>query len=229
MEIKCITSGSSGNCYLLIQNNECLVLECGLKYKCIVKALINATMPLNRVLGVICSHSHKDHSQSLADFQKVGIKTAAPKTIKSDFVIDSEHPIDAHSFSFLPFEVKHDTECYGFVIADSLDNTHTLFITDTGYLDLPDFVKNIQFDSVYIECNHIRKALDKKYQETNDYKYLRQGAYHLSLKACKKMLKSLDLSKCKEINLIHFSKEVGYPELCKKDIEETFKIKTNIC
>ena len=61
------------------------------------------------------------------------------------------------------------------------------------------------------------------------YKYERQLKFHLSLAGTKKMLSMLDLSKTKEIYLMHLSKEAGDVELMKKVVESTFKIKTKVC
>lgn len=55
MRIKCLGSGSSGNCYLLECENEVLILDCGIGIKDIKKAL---NFDLRRVSGVLVTHSH---------------------------------------------------------------------------------------------------------------------------------------------------------------------------
>ena len=56
MNLKCLSSGSQGNCYILTANNgEKLILDCGITIKEIKKGL---DWNLRSVVGVIVSHSH---------------------------------------------------------------------------------------------------------------------------------------------------------------------------
>ena len=55
MTLKCIGSGSSGNCYLISTENETLILDCGLPIKDIKKAL---NYDIRRISGVVVTHSH---------------------------------------------------------------------------------------------------------------------------------------------------------------------------
>ena len=53
--LKCVGSGSSGNCYILTCNNEKLILDCGLPIKAIKKGL---DFDLGGIQGVLISHAH---------------------------------------------------------------------------------------------------------------------------------------------------------------------------
>ena len=53
--LKCVGSGSSGNCYILTCNNEKLILDCGLPIKVIKKGL---DFDLGGIQGVLISHAH---------------------------------------------------------------------------------------------------------------------------------------------------------------------------
>ena len=55
MTLKCIGSGSSGNCYILTCNNEKLILDCGLPIKEIKKGL---NWNIRGIKGMIISHAH---------------------------------------------------------------------------------------------------------------------------------------------------------------------------
>ena len=56
MILKCIGTGSSGNCYLLISDNgETLILDCGLPIKEIKKGL---DWNIRGIRGMIISHAH---------------------------------------------------------------------------------------------------------------------------------------------------------------------------
>lgn len=52
MKLKCIATGSTGNCYLLTSNSEeTLILDCGIPIKEIKKGL---NWHIKDVVGVIC-------------------------------------------------------------------------------------------------------------------------------------------------------------------------------
>ena len=56
MKLKCIATGSSGNCYTLTANNgETLIIDCGIPIKEIKKGL---DWHIRGIKGVIISHTH---------------------------------------------------------------------------------------------------------------------------------------------------------------------------
>lgn len=56
MKLKCLATGSSGNCYLLqTDNGETLILDCGISIKEIKKGL---DWNIRGIKGVIISHTH---------------------------------------------------------------------------------------------------------------------------------------------------------------------------
>ena len=59
--IKCIGSGSSGNCWVLDDGKEILVIDCGVPVK---DMKIGIDFQIIRVVGCIVSHSHRDHEQA---------------------------------------------------------------------------------------------------------------------------------------------------------------------
>ena len=64
MEIKTIVTGYlDENCYLLIKNKTCLVVDPGDDYNKIKEAIGD-----NKVLGVLITHSHFDHIGALRNF-----------------------------------------------------------------------------------------------------------------------------------------------------------------
>lgn len=70
MSIKVLASGSSGNCYLLETEKEILILECGIRYKDILKGL---NFDLSKVVGCLVSHEHKDHCKAIDKIMNTGI------------------------------------------------------------------------------------------------------------------------------------------------------------
>ena len=64
MEIKCVVTGYlDENCYLIIKNGTCLVVDPGDDYN-----KIKENIGDNKVLGVLITHSHADHIGALRNF-----------------------------------------------------------------------------------------------------------------------------------------------------------------
>ena len=64
MEIKKVITGAlDENCYILINNNECLIVDPGADFPKIKDAIGD-----NKVLGVLITHSHFDHIGALRNF-----------------------------------------------------------------------------------------------------------------------------------------------------------------
>lgn len=70
MKLRVLGSGSSGNCYLLENDTECLVIEAGIPFKTVKKAL---GFNVSKIVGVIVSHSHKDHAGYCEEYIRAGI------------------------------------------------------------------------------------------------------------------------------------------------------------
>ena len=81
MKLKCIATGSTGNCYTLTSDRgETLILDCGIPIKEIKKGL---DWNIKDVVGVLCTHEHLDHSKSVLELCKAGFHTVVPYLISS--------------------------------------------------------------------------------------------------------------------------------------------------
>ena len=64
MDIKCVVTGYlDENCYVLIKDGNCLVVDPGDNYPLIKNAIGD-----NKILGVLITHSHVDHIGALRNF-----------------------------------------------------------------------------------------------------------------------------------------------------------------
>jgi phosphoribosyl 1,2-cyclic phosphodiesterase len=134
MKLKCIATGSTGNCYLLTSDNgETLILDCGIPIKEIKKGL---DWNIKDVVGVLCTHKHLDHSKSLNDFKSMGIPILAP------YLGDSRKSMNMGGFTVKPFDLTtidgswthtnaDGTPCpiFGFLITHK-EMGRMLYITD---------------------------------------------------------------------------------------------------
>lgn len=224
--IKVIATGSTGNSYIIQAGEEILLLELGINFKNIKKAL---NYDLSKVIGALVTHEHKDHSKGVNDAMKSGIDvymsegTAAGIEFKD---INYGHRLNylKHSESYkiggflvVPFNTQHDVnEPLGFLIYHP-EIGKLLFATDTYYLKS----KFQNVDHILIECNYSEDVL-----LTLPAWRSRTIKSHMSLETLKETLRTWNLEGTKDIMLIHISGENGNPNRFKEEVEELTGIKT---
>lgn len=204
-----IASSSRGNCYLLKSPGvPSLIIEVGIPVRRIRAAL---GFTLSDIAGALVSHCHGDHAAGVKDALKAGVDIyMSQETAEAIGVADhhrvqfinSETVYGIHSWTVRPFDLAHDVPTHGFYI-HAPDGDRLLFIPDTSY------VRN-RFGSVNIlaiECNHVADLLSEHIQDGHVPAPLgrRVRRNHMSLDSVIAMIRANDMSKCREIWLLHLS------------------------
>lgn len=225
MKLKVLSSSSSGNCYLLENEEEILILEAGITFKRIQEGI---DFNIRKVAGCLISHEHKDHSKSAADLLKNGIDIYTSKgtmeamNLEEGYRVNqikSQGTIKVGGFTILPFDTQHDAaEPLGFLVQHK-DMGKLLFITDSYYCKY----KFKGLDHILVECNYKKELLDENIQNGSlpDWLQDRITKSHFELENVKEFLKSSDLTKTKNIVLIHLSSQNSNKELFKREIERS--------
>lgn len=202
MQLTCLGSSSSGNCYLLHNENEALVIEAGVSFKEVKKAL---NFDISKIVGCLVSHEHGDHAKYIYEFLNSGIKTLAPRKYINHLLqavcLTGLH-YDLGNFNVIPFELIHDVECYGFLIKHP-ETGSVCFITDTKSIewDLTN-LSNIIIEANYDEDIVYDLVMNDK---LNPYHQNRVEDNHLSIQKTLQFLNETDLSKVNNIVLTHLS------------------------
>lgn len=217
MELTVIGTGSSGNGYILQNETEALIIECGMPLKDAKKSL---GWNLSKVSGAIVSHRHNDHAGHVVDYANAGIPILALSDVieskKLDRNCQALYPGNGYAFGrfkVMPFMVEHDVPCVGFLISHP-ECGRVLFVTDTyvvghrmenGQMHLATFR---DINHWLIEANYTTWIVDRNIKSggrmTPQMKE-RLLMSHLSLGNCIKTLLRHDLSRTKDITLIHMS------------------------
>ena len=208
MTLHIIGSGSAGNCYLFKpKKGKSLIIDCGINFKEVKKAL---EFNISSVIGCLQTHSHGDHSKFTNDFIKAGINVYMSRENQKEIGIDSHNliiiedkkPFCLGDFKIIPFDVKHDVKCLGFLI-EHPESGKFCMITDTYYCKYTFPGLN----NIIIEANYSKEIIDRKFGPESGREFLRNRILqsHFSLAHCKEMLAANDLSKVNNIVLIHLS------------------------
>lgn len=228
MVLKVLGSSSFGNCYIIENDNEALILEAGINFQEVQKAL---KFNLVKVKALLCTHSHGDHSKYVNEFAKRRIPVyTSEETYKAcgwsfdcNFISDGTL-FKIGDFKILPFKVKHDVPCLGFFINHPKFG-NLVFATDTYYL--PNRFANV--NHWLIECNYRKDILDYKTPEGFN-KILRDRTLqsHMSYDTCIAALKANDLTMCKNIMLIHLSDRNSNAKEFREGVVKNFGKPTHI-
>lgn len=222
MIIKTIATGSTGNCYLIDDEETQLLIELGISFKQIRQALNYETL---KVAGALISHSHKDHCKGVQGALDASMDVYMSKATESEIGIqhnrirlyENKQQFRIGSFSILPFDLKHDVENHGFLIQSDNGNK-LLFATDTYYVKY--VFKGLTH--LMIEANYSEAILEGNLERGTIHGFLakRIKASHFSLENVLEFLKANDLSKVQEIHLLHLSDSNSDEEMFKKAIQE---------
>lgn len=190
--IKCISTGSLGNLYLLECNDETLIIELGVDYNTF---LLNID-DIKRVVGCLYSHEHKDHlnSKTKTQLENCNINILSYRNTQ----IGKRYKLG--NYDIIPLPSTHNVECRSFLI--KANGEYILFATDTSQLPKV----NVKVDYFIIEVNYLESLREEAIiKDSNNLTHLRGIFFnHNSLEETIEYFESLNY-KPKKIITIHKS------------------------
>lgn len=209
MKLKVLGSNSLGNCYILENKDEALIIEAGIKLAKVKEALNYNT---RKIVGCLVSHEHNDHAGFYMEYLTMGFPVLSPEdvyrhkgySVMPPFakIVQSGHGYKVGNFKVIPFEVQHDVPAFGYQV-DHSDIGRLIFLTDTFYCEYT-------FDNVnhwLIEANYADDILDRNIVEGRTPPSMRPRLLksHMEIETTKGLLSANDLSQTQNIVLIHLS------------------------
>ncbi len=220
MKLKILSSSSAGNCYILHNDKEVLILECGVKMPVIKQAL---NFDLSKVVGVLVTHEHQDHCCAIREVIGAGLNVYTSAGTIEALKIKSHrlHTITGTrllgGFKIKAFDAVHDCrEGINFLIEHE-ECGRVIFITDSFYC--PYTFPGL--NNILVEANYSQEILDEKVRNGVAPEFLRNRVLqsHMSLATCKEFLAANDLSMVNNIVLIHLSDSNSNASVFKQEIE----------
>ena len=204
MEFQSIASSSAGNAYSVSDGQTMLLLECGLTYKKLQKLV---GFELTKFSACLVSHCHSDHSKCVKELIQRGMvvymSQGTAEALETDGVelIEDRSQFNVGSFDIVPFTTFHDAkEPLGFLIKSRIDGDVLAFATDTVNLRYKFPGLNI----LAIEANYDKNILERCERMPEKVRH-RITNSHMEIDTLCDYLRSLDLSQCREIHLLHLS------------------------
>lgn len=207
MVLRCLGSSSDGNCYLLKNDTECLVIENGISFKEVKKAL---NFDIMQIVGNIASHRHGDHHKYTHEYKNAGIPTFCPFEFEESEA--TRKLIKFSGFTIQCFPLIHDVPCYGFYIRHE-ELGKCLFATDT--LCISPVFKNLGINHILAECNYQDNMVDK-----NSPNYKHKLCHHMSLETCKSFIATNKTNSLRTVMLCHMGTETTIAKECLADVQK---------
>lgn len=208
MDFRVLASSSAGNCYLVTGGGSALLVEAGIRYPEIQRALHHMVTAL---AGCLISHEHQDHAKAVPDLLSAGVDVFASAGTLAALEIEGSHravavpalqPFRVAPFTVLPFGAVHDAaEPLGFVIAAGDDKL--LYLTDTAYCRY----RFAGLTHIAIEANWSREIIRRNVDagEIDAAHYRRVIRTHMSIERACDLLRANDLTRVREVHLLHLS------------------------
>lgn len=194
MKFRCLGSGSSGNCYILENDSEALVIEAGIPFMVVKKAL---DFNISKIVGVVVSHSHGDHVKYAGEYEKAGIPVFQP------YKSNMERQVRTYGeFVVKSFPLVHDVSCCGFLI-EHPEAGKVLYASDTEYIKYR--FRDLSY--ILIECNYSKDLIPE--DAANRFHVM---AGHMELQTVLEFLRANNNPNLRSVILLHMSARNSDPE-----------------
>ena len=207
MVLKVLGSSSQGNCYILENKNEALIIEAGVRFIEVKKAL---GFDIRKVSGCLITHQHNDHAKYVKAMVESGFPTLALEEVwtakgvtgSRAYCIERGKGYRFGRFKVLPFDACHDVPCVGYLI-DHPETGRIMFLTDSCMCEyvFPGL------NQIMIECNYSDAKLVEAINAGRTLPSQRERLMtsHMELNTCKGFLCANDLTNVANIVLLHLS------------------------
>ena len=211
MKFEALASSSSGNAYIVADEQTKILLECGIPHKKLQKL---SGFSLSEFKACLVTHEHKDHAKSVQELISSGMDVymsyGTAQALETDLaeLIENMEQFNIGSLDIVPFTTYHDAkEPLGFLIKSRVDGDVLAFATDTVNLRYQFPGLNI----LAIEANYDKAILAKCEKLPEKVRHRIENS-HMEIDTLCDYLRSLDLSVCREIHLLHLSDASSHEE-----------------
>ena len=225
MKLEVVGSGSSGNSYVLTDNDHMLILDAGCKFQDIQKATGFNVLNID---GCLVTHSHLDHCKYVDKIAKTGVDCATGvKAVQPIFeatgcvlsTLSEKTWNRLGKWSVMPLEVNHDVPCYGYIVVSPTGGT-LFYGTDFSYIGHNGkevTLKGLNINHWLIAVNYTGEP-----EETEDKEQLKGHIYggHSSLEYVKRYLTKSISDGCKTIIACHLSSSNADVRQIQKELKE---------
>ncbi|WLD81439.1 MBL fold metallo-hydrolase [Selenomonas dianae] len=219
MDIRVIASGSSGNSYLIGDGRTRLLLDAGIPFR---RIQIGCSFRTSSIDGCLVTHRHGDHAAAIPKLLRRGIAVYSNADVAGvyegvqELTARKEHTIG--TMRILPFMAEHDVPCYGYQVTSEETGEKLVYITDSAYVRYTfTGLTHIMIEANYDEDIMIGNVRDEKVPLSLAE---RVAQTHMSIGTLLDLLRANDMTKVRQIYLLHLSDMSSDAERFKKLVQQ---------
>ena len=219
MDIKILASGSSGNAYLIRDGHTRLLLDAGIPFK---RIQIGCGFRTSSIDACLVTHRHGDHAAAIPKLLQRGIAVYSNEDVAGlyegvqELTECKEHTIG--TLRILPFAAEHDVPCYGYQVTSEETGERLVYITDSAYVRYTfTGLTHIMIEANYAEDIMRGNVRDEKIPFSLAE---RVAGTHMSIDTLIDLLRANDMSKVRQIYLLHLSDNNSDAEAFKKMVQQ---------
>lgn len=227
MRLASLSSGSSGNCIYVGNDDTHILIDAGVSYKTIENGLSALGLSIDDINAVLVTHEHSDHIKGLGVLERkrfipvyasMGTIQGIYDTNLGRMDYDCIHSIRDISDFYIndicvtPHEISHDANeplCFSF----SFNDKSCAVVTDLGKYDEELESSFSGLDAFLIEANHDVRMLEMGPYPYNLKRRILSDKGHLSNEACGRFVSKILHDDTKAVMLGHLSEQNNLPEL----------------
>ncbi|MDO4481588.1 MAG: MBL fold metallo-hydrolase [Bacillota bacterium] len=223
-----LSSGSSGNCYLVGSDSTYILIDAGISAKKITDGLAELNLLPEDISGILITHEHSDHIKGIDVLSKkyslpvfANEKTAAEmKSLCKQWdsmninIFTSGRPFHIGDLKIKAFPVSHDAaDTVGFSVINGKSKLCTA--TDTGCITDEILEEMYPADLIILEANHDEDILKMGRYPWFLKQRILSDCGHLSNSAAGEVIAKIIKtgSGPKRFLLAHLSRENNFPEM----------------
>ncbi|MCX8084624.1 MAG: MBL fold metallo-hydrolase [Calditerrivibrio sp.] len=215
LEIDVISSGSSGNCYLITNDNYGVFIDIGVNKRDLVRVKDKL---VDKKIYLFITHEHHDHIKGLRYYQALFNSdifccldvakhlSDAGYDIGNVKLIDEGVMYEFPGWLTYPFPLSHDSIA-SFGYSFFIDNYKISFVTDTGIVTKDILSAIDKSDILFLESNYEDDLLIKGSYPLHLKKRILSNKGHLSNRDALKVVHELYHSKLQRVYFAHISEE----------------------
>ena len=234
-----LSSGSSGNSYLVKTDNGSLIIDAGISASRIIKGIERTETKKEELKALFVTHEHSDHvngirvlMKKLPELQLFASRGTLQNLYQKGYLgsyeeiekdrmheITTEDTIDVCGMHVRAFPVLHDSkEPFGYNITK--EEKSISIVTDTGLITEDILYSVFESDILVLEANHDTEVLRQgSYPQFLKKRILGEEGHLSNMQAAKALCKILNMNNKKRcVLLAHLSDENNNPALAEKTV-----------
>jgi len=234
MEVHVLASGSDGNCTVIENDGEAIMVDAGISCKRIMSLMERQGVDKDMLKAILITHEHSDHvSGAGATARKLDIPIVANMATfdasnlgnVQHWVYKSNSCIDIGQFHVTPLPTSHNAvepNCY----FTQVDDKKVLVATDTGKLSFQIEHALAIADVAVIEANYDQKMLvNGPYPESLKSLIGSDHGHMNNVDTAMAIRRTIEENEHRKIFLAHLSKTNNTPDVARQSVSDVSGIK----